>query len=560
MRRALLTLLVLLPLSGCLSGDGDDAQPEPVEDPDWAVRAIFLDQDAKASDYIVDHDHGDAAIHRGLSTPNFQLIGHDPLLSEYYGGSPSGTYYCGDVTDGAQERRLAVIHSWLTDVALYVLDVTDPADPFVVGELVMQYAFTYDVAVAPDGRYAGIVVSPDLSELPDLPVLGTAEVGDFARTAESAGVLLPATWRNMCGEEYDLVVESTPNGYTTVLVDLADPARPTVADQFQDPSRNMHSVSMALIDGEYWVVSASLQRVVACAPTDTSPVPQPCQTLPQYGNLASHFNFFNVAETPLGPRLEPYGTYSQADAGNPASLDPELLGMGNFHVDGTLQQHPLTGDLVAYMANWDGGLIIARLDGPGQITHLATWGVGDDAKWGEDMTGNVHSAVPLGVFEDGRHYTLTGQEVVGRLPYRPTGEIVLLDTTDPAAPTPVARWTLPVDVQWSQCCIYSPHYPIHQDGFLFVPLYHGGVWAADMRPAAWPELPSVGVFLPDMPVETEPVAKSPAPEVLEALPMGDGTLLVLDGNSGAYRVRFTGFHEDVPPAAPWTEDAWIGRR
>ncbi len=100
-------------------------------------------------------------------------------------------------------------------------------------------------------------------------------------------------------------------------------------------------------------------------------------------------------------------------------------------------------------------------DGAGQATKVAEFGARDPARPG--IAGSIHSAQPVGV-RDNRSYLLTGQEVGSSLDSgeerRPTGQIVLLDTTDPADLRPVARWTLPVDVEWS-----PPHeHPLHDDG------------------------------------------------------------------------------------------------
>src|SRR5688572_1524050 len=100
---AAVVLLAVLPLAGCLSDDGPavgpdgrDADGNLVFRDDWAERALPYSG----------HDHFDPAQHRGLSTPNFEERGWDPLISEYYGRSAGG-YLCGDSVD-AGDRRLAV--------------------------------------------------------------------------------------------------------------------------------------------------------------------------------------------------------------------------------------------------------------------------------------------------------------------------------------------------------------------------------------------------------------------------------------------------------------------
>ncbi len=123
----------------------------------------------------------------------------------------------------------------------------------------------------------------------------------------------------------------------------------------------------------------------------------------------------------------------------------------------------------------------------------------------------------------------------------------------------MARWTLPVDVDWPGALglAFSTHYPVLVNDTLYVAMYHAGVWAADARPEVWPELPSLGVFIPDGVPSTPPHLGSLTPEVLEILDLGDGTLLTFDADGMAYVIRLDRDDPDVPPAAPWTKDAWI---
>jgi hypothetical protein len=538
-------------LSGCASSGPDDGQPvQPVQSPAWATDAIFLGADPEATDFVPDHDHSDPLLHKGLSTPNFELLGHDPLLSSYYRAS-AGTAWCGDVAkEGA--RRLAVVHSFSTDVALTVIDVTDPTQPSMVGELVLPYDFTYDVAIFEDGKYAVIAGNPDLATDPPEGWLASGNL-------PWAGV-----WRDACANERPMQgpADGLPHGYSAILVDLTDPSAPFVADFYEYPGgRNVHSISTATIDGVRYVATSGLGAVPCTLPSVSGqpvPNPVPCEpAIPRYGNLLSHYDFLTVEETPAGAKLVVHNVYTPTDQ---AHLDPSMLYLSNGHTDATLEKHPVTGDILAYLADWDGGLHIVRLDDRGDTTPVASWGLapgGDNSQ----MTGNVHSVRPVaGLTEDGRHLLLVGQEVVGRPAGRPTGQVAILDVTDPAVPERLAKWTLPVDVSWSPAegLLFSTHYPVLANGTLFVSLYHAGVWAADFSKENWPDLPSIGVYLPDQEPAGEVHAASPAPEVLEVLHLGGDDLLVFDGNSGAYTLRWHGIHLDVPPAMPWPEDPWMG--
>lgn len=541
-------------LAGCASkgGDDDSTIPAAVASPDWAERAIFLGQDPESTDFVPDHDHNDRLQHLGLSTPNFELLGHDPLLSDYFRTS-AGTAWCGDVAAPGGDRRLAVVHSFSTDVALSVIDVTDPSEPLMVGELVLPFDFTYDVAIFADSRYAVIAGNPDLAT--DAPPTLLGQAADRAP--------FQFTFRDACGNVKDVAgpADQLPHGYSAILVDLADPAAPVVADFYEYPGgRNVHSISTAMIDGVRYVATSGLGALPCTLPSVSgNPVPNPipCEPqVPRFGNLMSHFDVLTVEETPAGARLVLNNLIIPSDQ---AHLDPSLLYLSNGHTDATIEKHPITEQVVAYLADWDGGLHIVRLDGLGQTTPVASWGVapgGDNTQ----MTGNVHSVRPVEGLVDGKHLLLVGQEVVGRPAGRPSGQVAVLDISDPAVPLRVAKWTLPVDVAWSpsQGLIFSTHYPVLQDGVLYVAMYHAGLWAADFSEEHWPDLPSIGVYVPDQEPAGDPHAASPAPEVLEVLALGGSDLLVFDGNSGAYTLRFHGVHADVPPAMPWSDNPWIG--
>lgn len=533
MRAMLALLLVAGALAGCLGGS-DESQttttgPIPT-DTSWAANALYAGGDPEGQDFVVGHDHSDRALHQNLSTPNFEVLGHDPLSTGYH-GAPSGGYYCGGVSrDG--ERQYAVVNSFTSNVAVVVVDVTDPAEVRMVGELVLTNTHIYDADVTEDGAYVVLATSPLDPLFPDPNDPAPSSARDAVRREAALADRGPqsrtvqAQWRGCAGAEGPL--DEIPYGGGIMLVDLSDPTSPAVADFVSTPALGPHSVSTAEVDGTRFAVAS----------------------VTNLAYTASTFDFFTVEDTPLGGKLVPYGAFS-AHYDQQANTEGDVL--LNGHVDATLHEHPGTGEAIAYLANWDAGLTTVRLDGPGQITELATWGARDpDA--GSGMTGSIHSAMPLDVMWGDRHITVTGQEVGSRPAGRPTGQIVLLDTTDPADPQPVARWTLPVDVQWSGDLHFSTHYPAMVDQTLFVASYHAGVWAADASEAHWPNLPSLGVFVPAADSGSQAVTDTAyAPNVPDVLALRDGSLVAFDSTSGAYTLRF---HDDgsVAPAAPWDED------
>lgn len=556
MRLIILASLVGVMFAGCFADSGSDL----VEEPDWAVDAIFAGVDPADVDHIVEHDHTDAALHSGLSTPNFEVVGHTPLTSDYH-GTTAGYHYCGDVTD-LNDRRLAVVHSHTTDVAITIMDVTDPAQPMYLGELVLPFVFSYDTSVFDDGSFAVIAGNLDTS-YDEGKGPGLAGTGPVSAIWTEEGAWIAPIFRDACGNEYrGSTVDPIPYGYSTILVDLADPANPVVADARQAPVRNMHSVSTYMDDTGQYVASSGLGRTTCnrISLPDGTRVPPSCppEQVPSAGHATGFYTFYTVEDTPAGARLMDYAVYSSVNTGHPDTLVDTAV-LSNGHMDATIDRHDETGTLMAYLADWDGGFIIIEIASPGLGVHQDTWGAWDP-DMGHDMTGNVHHAVPVEERIDGRIVVLTGQEIGGPAETRPTGQIAALDVTDPTNIEPIMRWTLPVEMLWDAPYAFSPHYPIYVDGTLFTSMYHGGVWAADASPHHWPDLPSSGVFLPDAEAvgAEAPFRATLAPEVLEVLDLGDGHLLVYDANSGAYVVRWTGSHDDVPLAAPWPDNPWMG--
>lgn len=529
--RALVLGLLLLTVTfvGCLGDAGDDDLPDQPDDPAalWAEEALPFGDD---------HDHEDPTQHAGLSTPNFREIGWDPLVTEHH-GSTSGDHLCGEVaTDG--ERDLAVTHSWGTDVALVVSDVTDPADPEKIGELVLPTTFTYDAGVTDDASYAvlGTVRTGQPDALPSLPPL--APTGQPVSPAEA---LQGATWRDSCGQETPVEVlldqgpeDNVPYASGLVLVDLTDPTEPSVVDYMAMPTNGAHSVFVTTIDGTHHVLGG----------------------IANSEHTASYFEMATISQGATGPRLEHLALHTSEQVG-PAPSGP----LANGHVDGWIQEHPVTGEVLYHLANWNGGYRIISVDGPQETTVLFDWS-DFDPEAGSGMTGQYHGTYPIeGTWED-RHYTFVGQEIVTHPTDRPSGQIVVFDTTDPAEAEPVARWTLPQDVEWSGGLQFSTHYFVvdEERRIGFVSMYHGGVWAFDADPANGPELETLGVFMPDHENPDRPAEGLAtftwAPTVLDVLQLPTGELVSWDATTGLYTFVFDETVE-LPTPEPWTQDSWI---
>lgn len=502
-RAAVAFPLVATFLAGCLDQTdvGDGVPPVPEVPLDWALRALPFGEG---------HLHNVSDQHRGLSTPNFELLGWTPLSRS---GATMGGGGCGDVSPDAARKLAVLTTNWGDEAGLAVVDVTDPADPQMTGEIVSTAFWFRDAEITPDARWAVVASFP---ANPVSAPIGVPVSPRFTQGECGAAAAPPALMSQFGG---------------IGLVDLSDPSKPAIIDFAPDYRTGPHSVYATRIDGTYYAIATILDASHALA----------------------RFYFYTIENA----RLEPYGVYTGQLAADPAQTP-----LSNFHNDAWIHKHPITGDLLGYLANWNGGLVIVRLDGDGQVVPIGGWTDYDAAK-GSEMTGQIHSvALPAGLW-DGKHYTFIGQEIIARPANRPTGQVIMLDTTNPAAPTPVARWTLPVDAgTWDTthmwCCLFSTHYIGLVGQTLFVSLYHGGVWAVDARPGSGPELPTLGVFVPTPPTGgfegADPMGL--APMVMEVLPLDTGDLVSFDEHGGLYTYRFDA-SVPVPSPEPWIKDAWL---
>lgn len=496
-----LAAVALLLLAGCVApSDAPVDLGSVAEAPlDWATRAL---------PYGKGHDHEDPDHHVGLSTPNFHLLGWDPLLTDYYGRS-SGGNLCGDGAE-ADGRRLAAVHGFQTDVALVLSDVTDPAAPKKLGELSIPYSHARDVAMTADMKYVVLGMSGARTNY--------GQGGRAIETPLPVGLdAAPWTWTDACGRTTAVAAPpATPSGI--VLVDVQDPMEPTVVDYFPQPTSGTHSIYATEIDGTTVVVASVLNGGV-----------QP----------AGYWSFFTVED----------GAFVFQSAWNsvPVSTDPPLQ---NFHNDAWVHKHPVTGQTIAYLADWDGGLVLLDVSDLRQPKEMARWSNFVSAN-GEDNTGNTHSALVMDELWGDRLYAFVGQEILDHPRDTPTGVIWAMDVTDPTMPEILSAWTLPVDVEWEDPVQFSTHYPTVFDRTMFVTMYHGGLWAVDVADPASPE--SVGVFVPDKvspKPQPEGAAYSWSPTVMETKVYANGDIALFDATSGVYMVRFDAARA-VPAVAEW---------
>jgi hypothetical protein len=508
-----LLIVAMALLAGCagLPGGNDGGDTTPAMDVSWAERVLSPPSD---------HNHSIMAHHRGLSTPNFEVLGHDPMIS-FERGSTNYYFPCGDAKETVTGRRIAVVESE-SDVAFGLADITDPMAPVFLGEMVMRTSAPYDVAVVPDGRHIVMV-----TELPKSPEQG----------GEPLDAPMGPTWRSACDPTPRPLIgragpaeELLPHGNQLLLISIEDPRNPVIVDQ-RPLSGVGHGVSTELIDGRTWVGVAAWG---------------------QY-ELTSTYQFYEITTTAAGPVLGYLSTFNI-----PPSPDAQLRSLG--HDDVWITKHPKTGDVTAWMAHWHHGLIIVDLSDPRMPRQLGQWSAYDPAR--PAATGGMHSLWIAPELRDGRHIVVTGPELGGRPTDQPSGTVYVVDTTDPTNPTPIAGWTLPHDVQWTKGGEWSGHYLTVINDTGFITMYHGGIWAFDLSKISdtFTSLPSVGVFVPDLESPSPDIMASPwAPMLGEVHAFSDGTMVTFEATAGVITFRYNET-EPMPAPEPWPIPKPIGAK
>lgn len=547
-RTALLAAALLF--AGCLSNGGPHKPADVSFHAEWSQLALPFGDD---------HDHANAAQHSGLTTPNFEVLGHDPLISEYYGQNAGG-YICGDARATPDGRRIAAVES-RSNVGFALADVTDPAAPYWLGELVMENTYVYDLAVVPDGQHVVLVTRQStLDGVGNIPPFAP---DDAHRRAAETDAPPRMTWDTPCAEPIEVPVrrptgstigaaspeDAVPRPMSILLVDISDPALPTIIDQH--PLLGFgHSVYSTVLDGRSWLLVTTL-----------GPAASPAPATGEVG--LTGFELYDIVDTPLGARLEFLSTYRPPSGANPLPSNPATGRNGH---DGWLAKHPGTGQTLAYLVGGDLFTILDVQD-PRMPTVVGTWSEGGPGR--EGFSGVLHSVVPLADLRDGRHYTIVGPEWGGHPLDHPSGIVWVLDTTDPANIREVAAWTLPHEVEWSGTYMFSNHYYGIVNDTLLVSMYHGGIWAVDLSPALYPQdtepeapagsippaapfvlLPSVGVFMPIDEAADPAVEVRWTPNSQEVLTFDDGTMVTFDSWSGLWTFKFDAATL-APAPEPW---------
>jgi hypothetical protein len=380
------------------------------------------------------------------------------------------------------------------------------------------------------------------------------------------------------------------------IVDVADPAHPTVTGQIGAPDedlRGMSSRELRVVPSKHLLVVLNLQ----CSP-DLHACTRDTTTYPTTGGAAeaNNFKFYDISDpaTPALVGTYPFPLASQAQPHefflwqDPLAPDRVLLYTSTPAGPPNLQVLDVTDPTMpVVLATWDPPFFTEAPAmfprGSDYLHSMAVTRDGTRAFVSEYMAGvleldtsqladasamlptittltptagrfvyanvQTHSAVPV----PGRPLVFTTDEIY-KPPYGagcPWGWVHIADFTDPAAPTAVAEAKLPQDVAGAGCTVssdpaapapnFTAHNPTLTSHLALVSWHAGGVVVIDTTDAAAPRV--IGAFQPTprASVAVEDPSLGDAPVAMWSYPViQDGLVYVVDIRNGLYILRYHG--------------------
>ncbi len=431
----------------------------------------------------------------------FTLVGRNPL---YHRGMNAALavydhfVFVGNRTDGS----VGHLHS-----GVLVVDVADPANPEIVGEIGRPHAATVgrstrELRVWPEEKLLIVMTIPCSAEL----------------------------------HECSFSLDTTP--FSLSFFDLADPRRPRYLSSYVPTSEAGAAVEPH--EMFLWVDPSDPERALLWLSTPTE------SNSPEDPNLL----IVDISDVPAGGGVRLVAGANWNDRFRSAN--------------GTLALHSMTPTAdgkTTYLA-YLGGTVLA-LDtsdvieqrSEGRVISLDGSLVTDPDDRPAWQTPAAHSAVPV----PGRSLVLVTDEVYGTYADPgggcPWGWVHLLDFGTPGRPTVVGEFKLEenretfcapftLDEETNRFASFASHNPTVLPTLAFVTWHAGGLQAIDIRDPSHPR--STGHFKPD-PLEevaTEDPALSQGTQkvVMWSYPIvKDGLVYVIDVRNGLYILRYSGW-------------------
>lgn len=356
------------------------------------------------------HDHTDPALH--TSSYGLRLVDWEPLIPEELG------------TEGFAGMRIVDDVAYIgTDGAhagFVMVDVSDPRSP----KLLSQYT-------TPGGASQEAVPSWD---------------GDW--------VFLNLQRRP---EPTDILADPLRGTGTGIqIVDVSDKTAPAFESFFPVELQGTHVMMYFEWQGAKYLVYNG-QPTRQALPTGDTYTPRP-------GNDIKIAEFVDLAGTMT---LRPVGTFHYTGA------DTAMVSQGCFPHDQYVEEHPLTGQLLLYVAHWDCGVLILDISDPTMPVQL-----GMDAQIEPSTMARFHYFRPDPTPRGDRIIAWSGPEI-DISPGEP-GYVRAHDVTDPTDIKQIGWWRLPGVVENDKPFLMSPHNFDFNGDLMALAHYHAGVWVLNV--------------------------------------------------------------------------------
>ncbi len=427
------------------------------------------------------HEHTDASQH--MASFGLELVNWSPLIPDELG---SEGFAGMRIIDG-----IAYIATDGAHAGFLIVDVNDPTQP----KLLSQYS-------TPGGASQEAVPSWD----------GNWVFLNLQRQPSAA----------------DLVSDPTRGTGTGIqIIDVSDKQNPRFESFVPVEIIGTHVMFYTEIEGKPHLVYNG-QPLRQGLPTGDVYTPPP-------GNSVKIAEFIEVGGVHT---LRTVGEFRLAD-----SLTARVS-QGCFPHDQWVEQHPITGQILLYIAYWDCGAVTVDITNPALPTLLDV-----DAVMEPSTRNRIHYFRPDPTLRDERVVAWSGPEI-DLSPGEP-GYLRAYDVTDPSDISQIGHWRLPGEVENDKPYIFTPHNFDYRGDLLAVAHYHAGVWVLNVSdPTA---AHAVAYYFPhgneDAPFEGEVWRKTPNfpeayfPNVFESkwfdAPDGKTYLLVTERGSGLYVLQLT---------------------
>lgn len=449
-------LALLVAAAGCFSSDSGQGRTDPNQ---WSETHALAALDEALVGF---HDHADPLEHPGASWRIHDVFETTLPMAAAGAVSPPSEFVLWD--------HYAFVSLFHPSAGFVILDLSDPARPTHVGYFDAGTAYTNDVEVSPDGRWAFVPTQPTETSENDPLEGGVPYLADrgvqVADLADLANPTLAAFF------------DATLGGNPPLTNRLPLPVPPT-------SSGGWHRLDLEEIDGAIHVFGTNNQLArVDILRFDPAPTP--------------HLTFV--------------GSY-QSPAGQQAAID-RADGWPSFNVhDVTVAPDPLDGFPLLAVAHWRAGVHFVDVSDPAAPRLLGVW---DD--FVDVLPGNVHNVEFTAI--EGRRIAVAVPEYPSE--YERQGIVWIIDATDFSSPVLLGTWSLPgLHPVEGGTYVFTTDRTEIREGRLYVPHMHAGVMVLDistLEKAAHPEL--VGYIVPAGQEAIPYLGFTTNPVIYDAIPRG----------------------------------------